>query len=69
MKPVLPPLLGCPCGIPNQLRTVRRGTVSHLRAIECRFCKRRSPAAADPVKVHENWNDKVRGLLQREAFR
>jgi hypothetical protein len=65
----LPPLLPCPCGTNRRPQVRRRGTVSHLSAVECYACKRRSIAAADPFKIYENWNDMVSSLVRREAFR
>jgi hypothetical protein len=65
----LPPLLPCPCGSTRRPQVRRRGTATHLSAVQCYACKRRSIAAGDPFKIYENWNDMVRTLLRAEAFR
>jgi len=65
----LPPLLPCPCGTTKRPQVRRRGSATHLSAVQCYACKRRSIAAADPFKIFENWNDMVRSLLRAEAFR
>jgi hypothetical protein len=55
----LPSLCACVCGSISLPALRRRGSKTHLQALECRLCGFRSAAAGHPAKIHANWNRDV----------